>query len=47
MSRVEELAGVPEGDLEQVVSDFSSEGASVEVVEEGNGSWRVIATFED
>lgn len=46
MSRVEILKDIPDSEVEEVVSDFKSEGASVEKEKQDNGSWKVTATFD-
>jgi hypothetical protein len=46
MPRQEVLTGVPDSDVDQVVADFESEGATVERERE-NGTWKVTATFPD
>jgi len=47
MSRVEKLENIPESDVEEIVSDFKSEGASVEKIREPDGQWTVQATFPE
>ena len=44
MARQEVLTNVPDSDVDQVVADFESEGATVEREKE-NGTWKVTATF--
>lgn len=40
------LENVPDSDVDEVVADFESEGATVKKEKE-NGTWKVIATFPD
>ena len=40
------LRNVPDSDVDQLVADFESEGATVEKEKE-NGTWIVTATFPD
>lgn len=47
MSRIEVLKDIPDSEVEEVVSDFESEGASVEREEQDNGLWKVTATFDN
>lgn len=47
MPRKEELRDIPESELQEVVKDFESEGATVTTVKQPNGLWTVIATFPD
>ena len=42
MTRV--LENIPDSEVDEVVGDFESEGATV-VKEKENGTWRVTATF--
>ena len=44
--RREVLTGVPDSDVDQVVGDFESEGATV-TKERENGTWKVTADFPD
>ncbi len=44
-TKIVKLDEVPESDVERVVSDFMSEGASVRKVRTADGTWRIIATF--
>ena len=41
------LTDIPESDVEEVVSDFESEGASVKKKRQPNGKWKVTATFPE
>lgn len=41
------LTDIPGGDVDEVVRDFESEGATVEKTEQPNGMWTVTATFPD
>ena len=47
MERVEELEGIPSSDVDEVVSDFESEGAKVEKSKQADGNWTVKATFQE
>jgi len=47
MSRIEELDNIPNSDIEEVISDFESEGAQVEKIPQDDGKWTVRATFPD
>jgi hypothetical protein len=47
MSRIEELESIPNSDVEEVISDFESEGAQVEKIQQDDGKWTVRATFPD
>ncbi len=47
MPRTETLRNVPDADLDEVVADFKSEGASVTTDRQPNGQWTVTATFPD
>ncbi len=40
------LENVPDSDVDEVVADFESEGATV-TKEKENGTWKVTATFPD
>jgi hypothetical protein len=41
------LRNVPDSEVDQVVSDFESEGANVERTQNPDGTWTVTATFPD
>ena len=41
------LRNVPNSDVDEVVGDFESEGATVEKTENSDGTWNVTATFPD
>ena len=43
--KVYELEGVPDTDVEEVVKDFESEGATVVKEKQADGNWRVRAMF--
>ncbi|MGA2465844.1 MAG: hypothetical protein ABSH06_16010 [Thermodesulfobacteriota bacterium] len=45
MPRVETLTDIPDNDVDKVVSDFESEGATVTKTRQANGMWTVVATF--
>jgi len=47
MSRVEELNDIPSSEVDEVVSDYQSEGAEVEKVEQPDGGWTVRAIFQE
>ena len=47
MPTIRTLTAVPTNEKDQVISDFESEGASVEVSSEGNELWKITATFSD
>ena len=47
MARVEELTDIPSNEVNEVVEDFESEGASVQKIEQQDGNWTVRATFPD
>ena len=47
MSRIEQLTDVPENEVAEVVSDYESEGATVEKIKQADGNWTVRATFPD
>lgn len=47
MPRQEILTDVPESDIDRVVKDFESEGATVTKVKQPDGNWTVTATFPD
>jgi len=47
MARVEELTDIPSDQVEDVISDFNSEGAQVEKISQPDGNWTVRATFSD
>jgi hypothetical protein len=47
MPRIEELEGIPSSDVEEVISDFESEGAQVEKILQEDGNWTVRARFPD
>ena len=47
MSRVEEIRDVPGDEVDQLVADFESEGATVERIRQPDGLWTVRATFPD
>jgi len=46
MSRMEVLTDIPDSEVDEVVSDFKSEGASVEKEQQDNDLWKVTATFD-
>ena len=39
------LENVPDSEVDEVVSDFQSEGATVEKIQQEDGSWKVTATY--
>jgi uncharacterized protein (TIGR02594 family) len=41
------LTNVPTSEKQEVIDDFKSEGASVEVTDLGNGLWTITGTFPD
>jgi hypothetical protein len=45
MAREEILKDVPESELQEVITDFESEGAKVEKIKQPNGKWTIKATF--
>jgi len=45
MSRVELLTDVPDSDLDELVSDFENEGATVQKKKQADGKWAVVAVF--
>ena len=45
MGRQEVLTDVPDSDVNEVVGDFESEGATVEKTKQPDGNWTVTATF--
>ena len=47
MPRIEELDNIPNSDVEEVISDYESEGAQVEKIQQDDGRWTVRATFPD
>ena len=47
MSRIEVLKDIPASEVDEVVGDFKSEGASVEKEQQDNGLWKVTATFNN
>jgi hypothetical protein len=47
MSRIEEQKNVPDSEVKQVVSDYESEGATVEQIFQSDGNWTVRAIFPD
>lgn len=47
MPRVETLTDIPDTEVDQVVNDFKSEGATVTKTRQANGMWTVVATFPD
>jgi muconolactone delta-isomerase len=44
-SQVITLTEVPDSMVAQVVSDFTSEGATVTQTQQADGTWTVVATF--
>jgi hypothetical protein len=47
MPHTETLTNVPSSEKEEVVSDFESEGATVQSQREPDGTWTITATFPD
>jgi hypothetical protein len=47
MARKEELNKVPNAELAQLVSDFESEGATVSKTQNSDGTWKVVAKWND
>lgn len=47
MARVEELNDIPPSEVDEVISDYESEGAEVEKIKQSNGNWTVRAVFQD
>jgi hypothetical protein len=47
MPHQEILSDIPESDLDRVVKDFESEGATVTKKKQPDGNWTVTATFPD
>lgn len=47
MPRIEELKSILNNDVEELISDFESEGAQVEKIPQDDGKWTVRATFPD
>ncbi len=47
MPRVRTLTDIPDNEVDQVVRDFESEGATVTKKRQPNGMWTVVATFPD
>jgi hypothetical protein len=45
MPRKESLTDIPESDLQEVVKDFESEGATVTKQKQADGNWTVEAQF--
>ena len=45
MKRVETLTDVPDDAVDQIVSDYQDEGATVTKKKQPNGKWTVTATF--
>jgi hypothetical protein len=45
MPQIKELNDIPSDDVDEVVSDFKSEGAQVEKIKQPDGNWTVRATF--
>ena len=41
------LTNIPDSEVDEVVRDFESEGASVEKTQNTDGTWKVTATFPD
>jgi hypothetical protein len=41
------LTDIPQSDLDRVVKDFESEGATVTKEKQPDGNWTVKATFPD
>ncbi len=39
------ITGIPSDQVDQVVSDFESEGATVTKSQQPDGTWTVVATF--
>nr|VFK24227.1 MAG: hypothetical protein BECKMB1821G_GA0114241_100766 [Candidatus Kentron sp. MB]VFK30600.1 MAG: hypothetical protein BECKMB1821I_GA0114274_101649 [Candidatus Kentron sp. MB]VFK75316.1 MAG: hypothetical protein BECKMB1821H_GA0114242_101948 [Candidatus Kentron sp. MB] len=46
MPRKEILNDIPTSDLSDVIADFESEGAKVDIRQERHGNWVLIAIFE-
>ena len=47
MGRKEVLTDIPENEVDKIVEDFESEGASVKKIKQGNGKYTVEATFQN
>lgn len=47
MARKEELNKVSNAELAQLVSDFESEGANVSKTKNPDGTWKVVAKWDD
>lgn len=47
MSTIEELRDIPDGDVDEVIADYESEGADAVKIPQGDGNWTVRATFPD
>ncbi len=45
MGHKEELNDIPENEVDEVVKDFESKGASVEKIKQDNGQYTVKASF--
>ncbi len=47
MPKIKELKDVTDDELDELVSDFESEGATVQKTKQSNGLWTVTATYPD
>ena len=47
MARIEELTDIPPSEVDEVVADFKSEGATVKKIKQADGKLTVRATFKD
>jgi hypothetical protein len=45
--RVEELIDIPSSEVDEVISDYESEGARVEKIQQSNKKWTARATFQE
>jgi hypothetical protein len=45
MARIEELTDIPPSEVDGIVADYKSEGATVEKIKQADGNWIVRATF--
>ena len=46
MAKQENLNNIPDSEVNEVVSDFESEGATVTKTQNPDGTWNVIAIWE-
>jgi len=46
MASVEELTDIPPSDVDEVIGDYLSQGATVKKIKQTDGNWTVRATFD-